>query len=228
MSIPEDIQKLVPGNIVTLFEVNGSEFGAGVLRFHAHKQATPIVFQGLSYSPWPVEATGFARTSDQPPKPRLRVGNVNGVISLICAAYQDMVGAVVTRRRTFKKYLDAVNFPEGNPTADPNEEFPPEVWYIERKSHEDNEYIEFELSSAMDFNGVLLPRRQIIANHCPWVYRSADCGYTGGPVAKSDDTPTSDPAQDSCGKRLSSCKLRFGQNSELPFGGFPAASLMRT
>lgn len=30
-----------------------------------------------------------------------------------------------------------------------------------------------------------------------------------------------------CGKRLSSCKIRFGENEELPFGSFPAAGLVR-
>jgi phage-related protein len=34
-------------------------------------------------------------------------------------------------------------------------------------------------------------------------------------------------AQDACGKRLVSCQKRFGANAELPFGGFPAAGLIR-
>lgn len=34
-------------------------------------------------------------------------------------------------------------------------------------------------------------------------------------------TGTVNPADDVCGKRLSSCKARFGSNAELPFGGFP-------
>lgn len=32
---------------------------------------------------------------------------------------------------------------------------------------------------------------------------------------------TGDPLNDVCGKRLSSCKARFGENAELPFGSFP-------
>lgn len=31
---------------------------------------------------------------------------------------------------------------------------------------------------------------------------------------------------DSCGKRLASCKLRFGEDEELPFGGFPGAGIL--
>jgi hypothetical protein len=35
--------------------------------------------------------------------------------------------------------------------------------------------------------GVVLPRRQIIANVCQWKYRGAECGYTGPPVADAND-----------------------------------------
>jgi lambda family phage minor tail protein L len=73
----------------------------------------------------------------------------------------------------------------------------------------------------------MLPRRQVVQNVCAWRYRSAECGYTGGAVADINDQPTTDPARDQCGKRLASCKLRFGQYAELPFGGFPAAGLIR-
>ena len=30
-------------------------------------------------------------------------------------------------------------------------------------------------------------------------------------------------ADDVCGKRLTSCKARFGENAQLPFGAFPTA-----
>jgi len=33
---------------------------------------------------------------------------------------------------------------------------------------------------------------------------------------------TGNPLDDVCGKRLSSCKARFGENAELPFGSFPS------
>lgn len=41
--------------------------------------------------------------------------------------------------------------------------------------------------------------------------------------------PNGDAARlaDQCGKRLSSCKLRFGAANSLPFGGFPAANIAR-
>ena len=33
---------------------------------------------------------------------------------------------------------------------------------------------------------------------------------------------TVDPTKDVCGKRIASCKARFGANAELPFGSFPS------
>jgi hypothetical protein len=36
-------------------------------------------------------------------------------------------------------------------------------------------------------------------------------------------TGTIDPLRDVCGKRISSCRARFGPYSNLPFGSFPAA-----
>ncbi|GAP66832.1 hypothetical protein MBSD_n2147 [Mizugakiibacter sediminis] len=227
MTFKADIQTLEPGELVELFEVDATAISGDLLRFHAYTQIGSIWWQGNEYSPWPITAEGFELQPSKPPVPMLTVANIDGSISAICLQYQDMVGAVVTRHRTLGKYLDAANFGGTNPTADPTQEMPPDKWFIERKAAETSTAVQFELSSALDFNGVQLPRRVIIAGQCPWVYRSAECGYTGPAVADASDNPTSDPALDVCGKRLSSCKLRFGANNPLPFGGFPAASLTR-
>jgi lambda family phage minor tail protein L len=67
--------------------------------------------------------------------------------------------------------------------------------------------VEFELAASFDLAGVRAPKRQCIANICQWVYKSAECGYTGG-------LPT-------CDKTLDACKAHFGATAELPFGSFP-------
>ena len=121
--------------------------------------------------------------------------------------------------------------PAVNPSADPTQEFQPEIWIVERKAYEDRDKVQFELASAMDLEGQMLPGRIIISARCLWLsiggYRGEYCGYTGGPVAKLDDTPTAVPGEDKCGGRVVSCKLRFGADAELPFGSFPAAGMMR-
>ncbi|UXA66001.1 phage minor tail protein L [Xanthomonas prunicola] len=231
MSILADIQTLEPGARVRLFELNATDLGADQLFFHAHLQSTPIVWQGEVYHPWPVEATGFERTSDQPPTPRLRVGNIDGTITAMCQLFDDLVGARLIFRQTLVQYLDPVNFAGGNATADPSEHFQDEIWFIDRKASEDKEVVEFELATAADLNGEQLPGRQIMAL-CSWIlrggYRGAYCGYNGPPVADINDQPVTDPALDVCGGLIRSCKLRYGANNPLPHGGAPAAGLLRT
>lgn len=220
--IRTDIQKLTPGELMEFFELDGTGIGAGIVRFHGITGHGALFWQTLEYSPWAINASGFARTSDQQPRPKLLVANVDGSISYLCQLFDDMVGAKLIRRRTFGKYMD------GQPEADPTQEFEPEVWFIERKSGENEEAVEFELVSPLDFQGVKLPRRQIIANQCPWTYRDAICNYTGDPVATELDVPTTDPDLDKCGKRPASCKLRDWPDGQLNYGGFAAAGLMRT
>ncbi|MBM9912439.1 MULTISPECIES: phage minor tail protein L [Stenotrophomonas] len=230
--ITADAQQLEPGGRITVFELDASSFGADQLFFHAHLQSGVITWQGQEYGPWPIEASGFERTSDQPPNPKLRVSNIDGRITAMCLLFDDLVGARVIRRQTLAKYLDAANFEEGNPTADHAEHFPDEVWFIERKIGEDKQTVEFELTTAIDLNGEQLPGRQIIAGMCGWLvrggYRGPYCGYNGPAVADGDDVATDDPARDQCGGRVRSCKMRFGQDKPLPYGGFPAAGLLRS
>lgn len=228
MTIRADIQSLSPGKLVELFDLH---IGVDTYHFHAgvNELGSDVVWNGITYTRFPVEVTGFEwRGNGTAPRPKIRVANITGVIGALAKANNDLVGAKLVRHRTFSRYLDAVNFAGGvNPTADPNAQLPVEAWYIDRKSSENAVFVEFELASAMDLQGVKLPRRQVIQNVCTWRYRSSECGFVGGAVAKIDDTPTTDINLDQCGKRLASCKLRFGEYAELPFGGFPSAGLLR-
>ncbi|MDE9448221.1 phage minor tail protein L, partial [Xenorhabdus bovienii] len=38
---------------------------------------------------------------------------------------------------------------------------------------------------------------------------------------------TDDPSKDRCPGTVIACKLRYGEDNELSFGGFPASSLIR-
>lgn len=166
-----DIQKLEPGGRIELFELDMQPvIGAGtdnVLWFHGYTQVGAITWQAQAYSPWPIQAEGFELNPKKPPQPTLSVGNVDGSITALVLAYQDVVGAKLIRHRTLGKYLDAANFPDGNPDADPSQEFPPDVWFIEQKLSETSEVVQFALSSAMDFGQVQLPRRRILAKDFP-------------------------------------------------------------
>lgn len=224
MTIAADIQSLSPTALLELFTVDTSNTpGGGVFHFHAGTNALlqSVVWRGITYVALPIEAEGFELSSKGVlPRPTLKVANVGGLFSALAGTLNDLVGAKVTRKRTFAKYLDAVNFPAGNPDADPNQYLPDELWFIEAKTSENRYIIAWELSSAFDLMGVMLPNRQVIQNSCSWTYRSAECSWIGGNFDKSD-LPCAAP-DDFCAKRLSSCKARFGDNIT-PFGGFPGA-----
>ena len=196
------------------------------------------------------------------PRPTLRVSNLFSTITALIATLPNgLEGAKVTRIRTLARYIDDVNFisegevlllaqngdflttqsgnifsarTDGNPhgTPDSTAIFPKEIYYVDRKSAENRNLIEFELASAFDLAGVRAPKRQCISR-CQWVYKSVECGYDPavGPgkvvdgvtftrFNANDEEVTSD-ADDVCGKRQSSCECRFGENNELPFGGYP-------
>lgn len=225
MSVSAEIQSLSPTSIIELYVLDLSSMPGGtVARFHAGTNAMQqqVVWQGQSYQSIPIEAEGFdVMTKGTLPRPKIRIANVDGIISAEVAQYDDLIGCKVTRKRTFLRYLDAVNFPGGvNPTADPNQHLADDVWFIDRKVSENRYIVEWELASAFDVQGVMLPFRQIIQNSCPWRYRGPECGYTG-PAYDSSDKPCATNL-DYCAKRFSSCKARFGYGN-LPFGGFPGA-----
>ncbi|WP_154057506.1 phage minor tail protein L [Pseudescherichia vulneris] len=252
MSISSDVQKLEPGEKVRLLEVDGSAFGAGILRFHnetiAHTEAElaaagrdenlldpkSLWWQGVEYSAWPFQLEGLSFSSDgQSARPKLTVANIKGTIGALCRRFQGMARAKVTIHETFAHYLDARNFSQGNPDADPLEERK-QVFYVDRKSGGDDETVEFELSSPADLRGQQIPTRQI-QPLCTWCMRGwyktgNGCTYAGqNGWFDKDGNQVDDPALDVCSGLLSTgCKPRFGENEELDFGGMPGASLLRS
>ena len=221
-----------------------------IYRFHAGTNLVnngEVVWRGNPYLRMPVEADGFEYTGQGTlPRPKIRISNILGSITTILLTLPDgLEGAEVTRIRTLARYLDTENFPSPgnflledgdfllledgsflqlepiNPTQDNDAEFPREIYYIDRKSVETRDVVEFELAAVFDLAGVRAPKRQCIANVCQWVYRSTECSYTGTNYFDANNNAVGSASLDVCSKRLSSCQVRFGTNAELPFGSFP-------
>jgi len=272
-----------PGEILELFELDLSTgiapTSTEIYRWHSgvDEHIHQIVWQGNVYTSYPIEAQGFEFAGKGSiPRPTLTVANVTSLISSLIGSYDDMVGAKVTRKRTFAKYLDSHCYISGsnlggvctgeggseastsksdcldstknggagtwtaytestceaaggiwylNSTADADADFSDEIWYIDRKAIENNTYVQFELSAAHDVAGVKLPGRAVVANGCPWKYRSGDgCSYTGTNYFDIDNNPVSSADDDVCAKTFKACEKRFpGDGTEIPFGGFPGA-----
>ncbi len=226
-----EIQKLEPDSIIEVFLVDATNINAGIFRFHAgtNELRQNIFWQGEEYVRYPIQAAGFQMTGSGPaPRPHLVVSNFMSAITTVLLGSDDLLGAKVVRKRTLKKYLDAVNFTDGiNANADSSAHFADDIYYVDRKVNESKEAVEFELVSALDLSGVMVPKRQIIQNSCPWKYRGAECGYTGTSYFTKNDLSTADQTKDSCSKKLQGCKARFGVGAELPYGGFPGADLYK-
>lgn len=233
MTIASELQSLNPSARLEFFVVDATTLGlAELLYFHngTNKLSQPVVWKGQEYQFAPIAAAGFEVRADGPrPRPKLTIGDVFGTVGALLRLYGNLAGAKLLRRRTHARYLDAVNFAGGvNPSADPTAEYPEEVWFFDRVVSRDGTHVQWELVSPLDLEDVMVPARQVRASTCGSLYRSSECGYTGGAVAKADDTPTSDLAQDSCSRLVSGCKLRFGADAELPIDFFPGAGTVRS
>jgi lambda family phage minor tail protein L len=232
-SVYADLSGLALNAIIELFELhydNTLHGSTDILRFHAGSNADVdgnILWSGNSYTRIAIKAEGFEYTNTGTlPRPTLTVANLNGGITALLLGVNtttpgnDLTGAKIKRIRTLKRFLD------GETAADPYATFPVEEWFVDRKATETRDVVSFELASKFDLDNKQLPNRQVVANICQWEYKSSECSYSGSDFFDVNDDSVSTTAQDKCGKRLSSCKKRFGENGELPFGSFPGAGLL--
>ena len=189
MGIKQDVRKSWHDSIIELFELDLQPItGDGNDKYYftgnIFPDGTKIRWQGEVYQPFPISITGFETTTKGTiPQPELTVANVLGTLAAVTNAFDDLVGARIIRRRTLGKYLDNGTNP------DPSEEFPEDVYFIERKTSETSLSISWQLASKIDLEGLQIPRRIITQNYCIWKYRGGECGYSGPPVANDKDGP---------------------------------------
>jgi lambda family phage minor tail protein L len=242
VSVATDIQRPDIGDVVTLYDVDCTAIFGEVLRFTpaplvldpAAPVPMPVLWRGNTYLPRACEATGWMWDGAGPlPQPKLTIGNTDRAISALCIAYNDLQGAIVTRHRVPLKHLD------GQPDADPDVEFDPDVYEIDQKTSQNKVAVEFVLGTAIDIEGRMIPGRQVLQGYCPWRYRvwtgsawrydqtSSACPYTGDRYYDANGHQVFDPALDKPSKRLVSCCKRRFPSGDLPFGGFPGAARYR-
>lgn len=225
-----DIQKLDAGTLVVMFVLDTTMLGGTnyYLSPNVNEYGAGVVWQDMAgatqvYTPFPIDASGFDKnTSGTQPRPTISIANVDGLVGGLVRDYGDLTGAKVIRRRVMSRHLDLANFVPGSPmyllnAADRNTRLTDDEFYIERKAAETPTIVQFELSSAFDSQGVMIPRRQALRNLCQWIYLGTDnltsCPYVG--------------ALPSCAKTQLDCKAHYppvsGIQPPLPFGGFNGA-----
>jgi len=151
-----------------------------------------VAYDSLTYAPIPFKATGFTvQTSGVPPSPSLQISNIGLEFTAFVNAWEDLVGAKLTRRRVLARHLDSGSSP------DTSSHWPDETWFVQQKSNENKLFVSFALSTAFDLDGVTIPRRRALRYTCPFVYRGEGCDYAGPPIADASDNllnTSDDPA----------------------------------
>lgn len=203
-----ELMGLTPSPIVELYELDATPCGdPTIIRFHNGvvgspqpvRQTSPLApppkpltpdawqesveavsFCGQAYFPLPIAVEGFELTvAAAPPRPRLSMMNLDGFMSSWLLKTNDLLGARLTRRRTFLKYLD------GQPTA-ASVELPPDVFLVVQKQMESRTIVVFELGSTLDLDGVRFPRRIVQAEYCSHVYRGGGCNFAEQRVIQAE------------------------------------------
>jgi len=117
-----ETQTINPGSLIELFELTTDAALHGsstTYRFHAGTNEINngnIIWDGNTYIAIPLEAEGFKYANGQLPRPTLTISNVTNVITAILLNVNqvtpgnDLTGAIVKRRTTLARFLDAVNF----------------------------------------------------------------------------------------------------------------------
>tara|TARA_Y100000310_G_scaffold307914_1_gene350484 strand:+ start:3749 stop:5047 length:1299 start_codon:yes stop_codon:yes gene_type:complete len=232
--IISEMGRTSPSAVITLYEIDlekllidehmayaywADRSGEAVFRFHNNLKITSqtIEWKGQIYHPIPINVEGFdSSTRGAVATPKMSLMSNEKYDSMfkdfrsMLRKLDDMIGAKVTRVRTFAKYLDANNFyttlsdgtkvskgddvviPEGF-EPDPHAEFPREIYFINRKSVENKQGIEFELGSFADFENLKLPSRIVLSRYCQFQYRGEGCLYDpeglNGPCGSSSSSP---------------------------------------
>lgn len=236
MPTREDIQQLSAEEIVNLYEIDFSRLNVPMVhRFVPYTEnlgTTNIEWDGKVFYPMNIVASGFDYNAEGAfPKPTLQVANVFNFFSDLNSRFNDMVGAELTRIKTFAKYLD------GGSDPNPESYLAKDVYRIDRKVQQNKVFCEYELCSRIDQEGIKVPKRILQRDVCSYTYRRWDpvaeafdyknvtCPYAEA-LTYDENGDRCPEAEDKCSKKLESgCSVRFYRKSwgsqGLPFLGFP-------
>ena len=159
-------------------------------RFHAGANLNSfgeIIFQSNSYQRVAVQTQGFERKSTGVlPRPLITFSNLGGIVqnpstSLLVTMsdflaivnevtpHNDLIDAKLTRKMPLASALDNANFSSGsNPFGTPSaDRLRDEIFVIDRKSIENRQIVQFELTAAHDLENRLIPQRTVTRDLFP-------------------------------------------------------------
>lgn len=234
--IAAEVQALEADAVVSLYTLDTTPIGGtDIFRFTGMPDGTtPVVFDGQTYTPIDIAATGFGWDgSGAFARPRLQVANIGGLLTAAIIGLGDLVGSKFYRIRTLARHLDNGSDP------DPTAMFPMETYTVDQRTKHTKVFVEWQLCSILDQLGVMIPKRQCLRDSCTHTYRisnaagtsfdytNATCPYAGASMFKEDGTTTTNRLLDDCGRKVSDCIDRFGAGVTLPTRSFPGITRAR-
>ena len=159
-------------------------------RFHAGANLNSfgeIIFQSNSYQRVAVQTQGFERKSTGVlPRPLITFSNLGGIVqnpstSLLVTMsdflaivnevtpHNDLIDAKLTRKMPLASALDNANFSSGsNPFGTPSaDRLRDEIFVIDRKSIENRQIVQFDLTAAHDLENRQIPQRPVTRDLFP-------------------------------------------------------------
>ena len=197
MAIPfVELNKINPSSVIELYELEltvGLHIPAGnpnnldtVFRFHAGANLNnfgPIRFNGNDYQRVAVQIEGFEDTGKGTiPRPTLTFSNLGGItkdgtvmtmsdflaIVNLTTPGNDLLDAKVTRLMPLASALDNDNFVGDNPFGTPStDRLQDRIYFIDRKSVENRQVVQFELVSVLDMQNKRIPARIVTRDLFP-------------------------------------------------------------
>lgn len=229
------VQLAAPGSLIELFDLDLSTIDptAGVLHFYPDSDESrafgEVLWRGNSYAPQPIKIEGIETAAQGSlPRPKITISNILGTVTALIREYGRVSGAVLTRWQTFDRYLDNGNAPN------PDGHFPIDVFVLDRVVEYNRIQVQIECRSFLDFEQKQLPGRLIFQSACSHSYRlwdatlgefdytKATCPYAGDLMYNELGQEVYVGASDSCGRKLSDCRLRF-PGQALPTRAFVGA-----
>lgn len=163
MQLTNTLQQDILSGYIELFELDCTSIGGDIHRFTPSipQNNQYITFDNQDYILIQIDFSGLSVKSDgSQARPTMSISNVNRVLLASVIALGDLVGAKLTRKRTFANYLD--NGSDPNPNA-----YIEDVFYISQKTSQSPSVITFELCTALDLTELKIPGRQCLKKEFP-------------------------------------------------------------
>jgi len=152
MTIAQDLEKSVLPAQIDLFEIDATAITGSVYRYTPMTNGLgEVVWNGNTYSPYPIAITGADQVSSgAPPRPLLAITNVDRFFGVLTATMEDLKGARVLYTRTFEPYLSS------------SVSAAPMKFIINKKVGHNKTGIIFELKTFLDSDRKFMPGRQML------------------------------------------------------------------